>query len=180
MFLKWPPIASTTTPALARNSATTSSSSSVFLVLPPRVVFSRAPVYAAMASSSPLRPSFSQTPGACAATSRPSPTTQSQCWRTPLVRSVIQSLLTEARRSPDLAAELTERFINPRREAGAQMLRRAVDRGEVRPDSDLELALDLRRSPLPARRDPRRRVPAWLLRATHRRGAARTRRQVAL
>jgi hypothetical protein len=98
----------------------------------------------------------------------------------PLVRSVIQSLLTEARRSPDLAAELTERFINPRRQAGAQMLRRAVDRGEVRPDSDLELALDLRRSPLPARRDPRRRVPAWLLRATHRRGAARTRRQVAL
>ena len=50
MFLKWPPIASTTTPALAPNSATTSSSSSVFLVLPPRVVFSRAPVYAAMAS----------------------------------------------------------------------------------------------------------------------------------
>jgi AcrR family transcriptional regulator len=66
----------------------------------------------------------------------------------PLVRSVIQSLLTEARRSPDLAAVLTERFINPRREAGAQMLRRAVDRGEVRPDSDLELAQDLIGGPL--------------------------------
>jgi AcrR family transcriptional regulator len=66
----------------------------------------------------------------------------------PLVRSVIQSLLTEARRSPDLAAVLTERFINPRREAGAQMLRRAVDRGEVPPDSDLELAQDLIGGPL--------------------------------
>ena len=66
----------------------------------------------------------------------------------PLVRSVIQSLVTEARRSPDLAAVLTERFINPRREAGAQMLRRAVDRGEVRPDSDLELAQDLIAGPL--------------------------------
>ncbi len=66
----------------------------------------------------------------------------------PLVRSVIQSLVTEARRSPDLAAVLAERFINPRREAGAQMLRRAVDRGEVRPDSDLELAQDIIGGPL--------------------------------
>lgn len=66
----------------------------------------------------------------------------------PLVRSVIQSLLTEARRSPDLAAVLTERFFNPRREADARMLRRAVDRGEVGPDSDLELAQDLIGGPL--------------------------------
>jgi len=66
----------------------------------------------------------------------------------PLVRSVVQSLVTEARRSPDLGAVLTERFINPRREAGAQMLRRAVERGEVRPDSDLELAQDLIGGPL--------------------------------
>jgi hypothetical protein len=56
---------------------------------------------------------------------------------------VIQSLVTEARRSPDLPAVLTERFINSRREAGAQIVRRAVDRGEVRPDSDLELAQDI-------------------------------------
>src|SRR5258705_10134298 len=66
----------------------------------------------------------------------------------PLVRSVIQSLVAEARRTPNLAAILTERFVNPRREAGAQMLRRAVDRGEVRPDSDLELAQDLIGGPL--------------------------------
>jgi AcrR family transcriptional regulator len=66
----------------------------------------------------------------------------------PLVPSVIQSLLAEARRSPDLAAVLTERFIKPRRETGAQMLRRAVERGEIGPDCDLELAQDLFGGPL--------------------------------
>jgi AcrR family transcriptional regulator len=66
----------------------------------------------------------------------------------PLIASVIQSLLAEARRSPNLAAVLTERFINPRREAGAQMLRRAVQRGEIGRDSDLELAQDLFGGPL--------------------------------
>jgi AcrR family transcriptional regulator len=66
----------------------------------------------------------------------------------PLIPSVIRSLLAEARRSPDLAAVLTERFIRPRREAGAQMLRRAVERGEIGPDSDLELAQDLFGGPL--------------------------------
>jgi AcrR family transcriptional regulator len=66
----------------------------------------------------------------------------------PLIRSVIPSLVAEARRSPDLAAVLTERFVNPRRETGAQMLRRAVKRGEIGPDSDLELAQDLFGGPL--------------------------------
>jgi AcrR family transcriptional regulator len=66
----------------------------------------------------------------------------------PLVRSVIQSLVAEARRSPDLAAVLTERFRNPRREAGDKMLRRAIERGEIGPDSDLELANDLFGGPL--------------------------------
>jgi AcrR family transcriptional regulator len=66
----------------------------------------------------------------------------------PLIPSVIQSLLAEARRSSDLAAVLTERFIKPRREAGAQMLHRAVQRGEIGPDCDLELAQDLVGGPL--------------------------------
>jgi hypothetical protein len=66
----------------------------------------------------------------------------------PLISGVIRSLLAEARRSPDLAAVLTERFIKPRRKAGAQMLRRAVERGEIERDSDLELAQDLFGGPL--------------------------------
>jgi len=66
----------------------------------------------------------------------------------PLIRSVVQSLVAEARRSPDLAAVLTERFVNPRRDAGAKMLRRAVERGEIREDFDLDLAQDLVGGPL--------------------------------
>jgi AcrR family transcriptional regulator len=66
----------------------------------------------------------------------------------PLIRSVVQSLVVEARRSPDLAAVLTERFINPRREAGAEMFRRAVQRGEIAPDTNVELAQDLFGGPL--------------------------------
>jgi len=66
----------------------------------------------------------------------------------PLVRRVIQSLIAEARHSPELAAVLTERFINPRRQAGEQMLRRAIERGEISPDSDLELAQDIFGGPL--------------------------------
>jgi AcrR family transcriptional regulator len=66
----------------------------------------------------------------------------------PLIRSVVQSLMVEARRSPDLAAVLAERFINPRREAGAEMFRRAVQRGEIAPDTNVELAQDLFGGPL--------------------------------
>jgi hypothetical protein len=66
----------------------------------------------------------------------------------PLVRRVIQSLVTEARHSPELAAVLNEHFINPRRQAGDQMLRRAIERGEISPDTDLELAQDIIGGPL--------------------------------
>jgi AcrR family transcriptional regulator len=66
----------------------------------------------------------------------------------PSVRRVIQSLVSEARQSPELAAVLTQRFINPRRQAGDQMLRRAIERGEIRPDIDLELAQDIFGGPL--------------------------------
>ena len=40
----------------------------------------------------------------------------------PLIRSVIQSLVAQARRSPDLAAVLTERLPNPRRQAPDDLL----------------------------------------------------------
>ena len=35
----------------------------------------------------------------------------------PMIRSIIQSLVAQARRSPDLAAAFTERFQTPRRQA---------------------------------------------------------------
>jgi hypothetical protein len=43
---------------------------------------------------------------------------------------------------------LNERFIKPRRQAGDQMLRRAIERGEISPDTDLDLAQDLFGGPL--------------------------------
>ena len=66
----------------------------------------------------------------------------------PRVRRVIQTLVAEAHRSPGLDAVLTERFRKPRREAGARMLRRAIERGEIEPDTDIELAQDLIAGPL--------------------------------
>ena len=66
----------------------------------------------------------------------------------PVVRGVIRALVAEARRSPELAAILTERFRDPRRDAGARMLRRAIERGEIEPDTDIELAQDLMAGPL--------------------------------
>ena len=66
----------------------------------------------------------------------------------PLIRGVIQSLVAQARLSPDLADVLTERFRNPRRQAGDGMLRRAIERGEIPPETDLEIAQDLIGGPL--------------------------------
>jgi hypothetical protein len=61
----------------------------------------------------------------------------------PLIRRVIQSLVAEARHSPELAAVRNLRFTNPRRHAGDQMMCRAIERGEISPDTDLELAQDI-------------------------------------
>ena len=47
-----------------------------------------------------------------------------------------------------LLQEPARAVVNPRRGAGAKMLRRAVERGEIRPDFDLELAQDLVGGPL--------------------------------
>ena len=61
----------------------------------------------------------------------------------PIIRGVIQSLVAEGPRTPDLAAVLTERFRKPRRAAGVRMLQRAIERGEIAPDVDTELFNDL-------------------------------------
>lgn len=49
---------------------------------------------------------------------------------------------------PTLADALLARYRDPRRAAGAAMLRRAIDRGELPPDIDEDLALDLLAGPL--------------------------------
>ncbi len=56
-------------------------------------------------------------------------------------------LLAEAANDPELHAIFYEHLVEPRRGALRQILERAVERGELRDDVDLELAIDLLTGP---------------------------------
>lgn len=56
---------------------------------------------------------------------------------------VIAALLAEAQTDPAFAAEYRQRFVEPRREQGRAILRRAIERGEIRPGTKVEVVLDL-------------------------------------
>ncbi len=62
--------------------------------------------------------------------------------RHPLAARIIPAVLAEAIRNPALAKLLRQTVETPRRTNAEHMLRRAIDRGELPPDCDLELALD--------------------------------------
>ena len=49
---------------------------------------------------------------------------------------ILGSLLVEANREPDLFAVFRQRLLEPRRALVMDLLRRGIDRGEVRPDAD--------------------------------------------
>jgi AcrR family transcriptional regulator len=66
----------------------------------------------------------------------------------PIAGRVIADLAAEARRSPELAEALLARFRDPRRAAARGMLERAIERGEVAPDVDIQVALHLIAGPL--------------------------------
>lgn len=66
----------------------------------------------------------------------------------PTVARVALELQAEARGNPELERALAERYRQPRRAAGLETLRRAMDRGELSPDADVELTLDLLAGPL--------------------------------
>jgi AcrR family transcriptional regulator len=61
---------------------------------------------------------------------------------------VIAALLTEAQSNPAFAVEYRERFVNPRREQGRAIFRRAIERGEIPAGTKVEVALDLLYGPL--------------------------------
>ncbi|HEY1700429.1 MAG TPA: TetR/AcrR family transcriptional regulator [Trebonia sp.] len=61
---------------------------------------------------------------------------------------VIAALITEARTDQTFAAEYQRRVVQPRRDQARQIFRRAIERGEVPADIDLEVALDLIYGPL--------------------------------
>ena len=61
---------------------------------------------------------------------------------------VVAELVAEAQTDPEFASIYQARFIAPRREPGGALLRRAIDRGELPADTDVDLALDLVYGPL--------------------------------
>ncbi|MEY2442536.1 MAG: hypothetical protein QOJ46_1962 [bacterium] len=56
---------------------------------------------------------------------------------------VIAALITKAQRDPEFAEEYRARFVQPRRDQASAIFTRAIDRGEIPADSDIEVVLDL-------------------------------------
>ncbi len=56
---------------------------------------------------------------------------------------VIAALIEEARTDPKFAEEYLDRLVRPRRAQATSVFTRALDRGEIRADLDIEVALDL-------------------------------------
>jgi AcrR family transcriptional regulator len=61
---------------------------------------------------------------------------------------VIAGLVAQAQTDPEFAALYRDRFVRPRRDATRPLLLRAIDRGEVAADTDLEVTLDLLYGPI--------------------------------
>lgn len=66
----------------------------------------------------------------------------------PLTRKLLPDLIAEAGRNAQLGEALLGAFTTPRREKSEQMLRRAIDRGELPADTDIDVALELMAGPL--------------------------------
>jgi AcrR family transcriptional regulator len=56
---------------------------------------------------------------------------------------VIAALVTKAQSDPQFAEEYRVRFVQPRREPARVIFTRAIERGEIPADTDIEAALDL-------------------------------------
>ena len=61
---------------------------------------------------------------------------------------VIAGLVAEAQTDPDFAQLYREHFVQPRRDATRPLLLRAIERGEIAPDTNVEVTLDLLYGPI--------------------------------
>lgn len=61
---------------------------------------------------------------------------------------IMRAITSAAESDPDVARAVRERWLAPRRAVAADVLRRAIERGEVRADVDVEAALDQLYAPL--------------------------------
>jgi AcrR family transcriptional regulator len=66
----------------------------------------------------------------------------------PKFSRILPDLVAEMGRNPELGDIVEGMIGRPRRERGAIILQRALERGELHPDTDLELALDLLAAPI--------------------------------
>jgi AcrR family transcriptional regulator len=66
----------------------------------------------------------------------------------PLARKIIPDMLAEATRNDELAAVLGQSVAEPRRAKAAELFERAIRRGELPADTDVDLAMDLLAGPL--------------------------------
>lgn len=55
---------------------------------------------------------------------------------------VIAALLARAQNDPEFAEQYRARFVEPRRDLSRIIFARAIDRGEIPPDTDVEVAID--------------------------------------
>ena len=61
---------------------------------------------------------------------------------------VVAALIEKAQADPAFAAEYRARFVDPRREPARRAFQRAIERGEISPRTDVDLAIDLVYGPL--------------------------------
>ncbi|MEV4825849.1 TetR/AcrR family transcriptional regulator [Micromonospora sp. NPDC049275] len=68
--------------------------------------------------------------------------------RHPLAAQIIPDLLAEAARNPQMAQTLEQVLRTNQRDIAGQLVGRAIERGQLGPDTDLDLAVDLIVGPL--------------------------------
>jgi AcrR family transcriptional regulator len=71
-----------------------------------------------------------------------------ELYRRPRARRLMPNLIGAIAQKPELATAVRDGFLARRREVLSEVLRRGVERGDLRPDLDVELALDVLGGPL--------------------------------
>ncbi|TDC22980.1 TetR/AcrR family transcriptional regulator [Streptomyces sp. 8K308] len=69
--------------------------------------------------------------------------TLTRAFTTEVSRRALPALVADLADDPELASAFLDRFFHPRRASTAQALRRGIDRGDIRPDADVDLLLDM-------------------------------------
>jgi len=69
-------------------------------------------------------------------------------WSTPPYGPAMQGLISEISTQPELAREYRERVVDPRRDQLAPVIERGIERGDLRPDTDVRLVHELLVGPI--------------------------------